>query len=120
MTPARMAAIKYAELVYNGQWFTPLREALDAFFDSTQKHVTGAVKLKLYKGNIITAGKKSIYSLYREDFATFGKDSVYDQSDAAGFITLFGLPLKVAAMRDIAAGVKMEYDSPDYSQFKRD
>jgi argininosuccinate synthase len=113
-------AQRYADLVYNGQWFTPLREALDAFFDSTQKHVTGSVKLKLYKGNVITAGKKSIYTLYREDFATFGKDSVYDQSDAAGFITLFGLPLKVAAMRDIAAGVKMEYDSPDYSQFKRD
>jgi argininosuccinate synthase len=115
-----VAAQRYAELVYNGQWFTPLREALDAFFDSTQQHVTGSVRLKLYKGNVIAAGKKSIYSLYREDFATFGQDSVYDQSDAAGFITLFGLPLKVAAMRDIAAGTKVEYDAPDYSAFKRD
>jgi argininosuccinate synthase len=84
-------AQRYAELIYNGQWFTPLREALDAFFDVTQQHVNGTVRLKLYKGQVIPAGKKSIDSLYREDFATFGKDSVYDQSDAAGFITLFGL-----------------------------
>ncbi len=113
-------AQRYAELVYFGQWFTPLREALDAFFEVTQKHVTGTVRLKLYKGNIITAGKKSIYSLYREDFATFGKDNVYDQSDAAGFITLFGLPLKVAAMRDIATAVQIASEAPDYSSFKRD
>jgi len=113
-------AQRYAELVYNGQWFTPIREAMDAFFEVTQQNVTGQVRLKLYKGNVITAGKKSLYSLYREDFATFGQDSVYDQSDAAGFITLFGLPLKVAAMRDIAAGTNVEYDSPDYSAFKRD
>jgi argininosuccinate synthase len=115
-----VVAQRYAELVYYGQWFSPLREAMDAFFDVTQKHVNGSVRLKLYKGNVITAGKKSIESLYREDFATFGKDSVYDQSDAAGFITLFGLPLKVAAMRDIAAGTKVEFEAPDYSQFKRD
>jgi argininosuccinate synthase len=115
-----VVAQRYAELVYYGQWFSPLREAMDAFFNVTQKHVTGSVRLKLYKGNVITAGKKSVHSLYREDFATFGKDSVYDQSDAAGFITLFGLPLKVEAMRDIAAGTKVEYESPDYSQFKRD
>lgn len=113
-------AQRYAEMVYFGQWFTPLREALDAFFEVTQKHVTGTVRLKLYKGNIITAGKKSIYSLYREDFATFGKDNVYDQSDAAGFITLFGLPLKVAAMRDIATAVQIASEAPDYSSFKRD
>lgn len=113
-------AQRYAELVYYGQWFTPLREALDAFFEITQKHVTGTVRLKLYKGNIITAGKKSVFSLYREDFATFGKDNVYDQSDAAGFITLFGLPLKVAAMRDIATAVQIASDAPDYSSFKRD
>ncbi|MEJ5314504.1 MULTISPECIES: argininosuccinate synthase [Anaerolinea] len=113
-------AQRYAELVYFGQWFTPLREALDAFFEVTQKHVTGTVRLKLYKGNIITAGKKSVYSLYREDFATFGKDNVYDQSDAEGFITLFGLPLKVAAMRDIAAAVQIASEAPDYSSFKRD
>jgi argininosuccinate synthase len=115
-----VVAQRYAELVYNGQWFAPLREAMDAFFDVTQKHVTGSVRLKLFKGSVIPAGKKSVNSLYREDFATFGQDSVYDQSDAAGFITLFGLPLKVAAMRDIANGQKMEYDSPDYSAFKRD
>ncbi|GAP06931.1 MAG TPA: argininosuccinate synthase [Anaerolinea thermolimosa] len=115
-----VVAQRYAELIYNGQWFTPLREALDAFFDVTQQHVNGTVRLKLYKGQVIPAGKKSIDSLYREDFATFGKDSVYDQSDAAGFITLFGLPLKVAAMRDIANGQKVEYDAPDYSTFKRD
>jgi len=113
-------AQRYAELVYFGQWFTPLREALDAFFEVTQKHVTGTVRLKLYKGNIITAGKKSVYSLYREDFATFGKDNVYDQSDAEGFITLFGLPLKVAAMRDITAAVQIASEAPDYSSFKRD
>lgn len=115
-----VVAQRYAELVYNGQWFHPLREAMDAFFESTQQHVSGNVRLKLYKGSIIPAGRKSVESLYREDFATFGKDSVYDQSDAAGFITLFGLPMKVAAMRDIAAGTRMEYDSPDYSAFKRD
>jgi len=115
-----VVAQRYAEVVYNGQWFTPLREAMDAFFDVTQKFVSGSVRLKLYKGNLIPAGRKSVHSLYREDFATFGQDSVYDQSDAAGFITLFGLPLKVAAMRDIVAGTKVEYDSPDYSTFKRD
>lgn len=115
-----VVAQRYAELVYNGQWFTPLREALDAFFDVTQQHVNGSVRVKLYKGQVIPAGRKSVDSLYREDFATFGKDSVYDQSDAAGFITLFGLPLKVAAMRDIANGQKVEYDAPDYSTFKRD
>jgi argininosuccinate synthase len=113
-------AQRYAELVYNGQWFHPLREAMDAFFDLTQKHVTGTVRMKLYKGSVTPAGRKSFHSLYREDFATFGQDSVYDQSDAAGFITLFGLPMKVAAMRDIAAGTKVEYDSPDYTAFKRD
>ena len=115
-----VAAQRYAELVYNGQWFTPLRQALDAFFDVTQQHVTGAVRLKLYKGNIIAAGRASPFSLYREDFATFGKDSVYDQSDAAGFITLFGLPMKVQAMRDILAGSPSNFPKPDYAAFKRD
>lgn len=115
-----IVAQRYAELVYNGQWFTPLREALDAFFEKTQEHVTGKVRLKLYKGNVIPVGRQSQYSLYREDFATFGQDSVYDQSDAAGFITLFGLPMKVAAMRDILNGVPTQIDKPDYSKFKRD
>ncbi len=113
-------ALKYADLVYNGQWYTPLREALDAFIDVTQQTVSGTVKLKLYKGNIIVAGRWSEHSLYREDFATFGKEDVYDQSDAEGFITLFGLPMKVHAMMDIAAKGKTRYREPDYSKFKRD
>ena len=83
--------------MYNGQWFTPLREALDAFVDSTQQTVTGQVKLKLYKGNIINAGATSPYSLYSEEIATFGKEFVYDQKNAHGFITLFGLPIAVQA-----------------------
>ncbi len=90
-------AITFAELVYNGQWFTPLREALTAFFTSTQQNVTGSVKLKLYKGNIIKAGVTSDYALYSEQLATFGEDSVYDQTDAKGFINLYGLPIKVQA-----------------------
>ena len=90
-------SITFAELVYNGQWFTPLREALSAFVDKTQETVTGKVKLKLYKGNIIKAGVWSDYSLYSEEIATFG-ESDYDQTDATGFINLFGLPIKVQAM----------------------
>ena len=92
-------AITYAELVYNGQWFTPLREALAAFVDKTQETVTGKVRLKLYKGNMINAGVWSKYSLYSEEIATFG-ESDYDQTDATGFINLFGLPIKVQAMVD--------------------
>ncbi|MBO4265316.1 MAG: argininosuccinate synthase [Clostridia bacterium] len=92
-------SITFAELVYNGQWFTPLREALSAFVDSTQKNVTGWVKLKLYKGNIIKAGVDSKYSLYSEDIATFG-ESDYDQTDSRGFINLYGLPIKVSALVD--------------------
>ncbi|MBR3838120.1 MAG: argininosuccinate synthase [Clostridia bacterium] len=95
-----LIAAKYADLVYFGQWFTPLREALDAFVDSTQQTVTGTVKLKLYKGNMINAGVKSPYSLYDEEIATFAEDEVYNQADADGFINLFGLPLKVKAMLD--------------------
>ncbi len=91
-------AIKMAELVYDGNWYTPLRKALSAFVESTQETVTGTVKLKLYKGNCIVAGSKSEYSLYSEDFATFDRDEVYDHKDAEGFINLFGLPLKVRAM----------------------
>ena len=89
--------LKFAELVYYGQWFTPLREALSAFVDSTQQTVTGAVKLKLYKGNIIDAGVTSPYSLYDPEIATFDEDEVYNQADANGFINLFGLPIKVYA-----------------------
>lgn len=115
-----MLAPKYAELVYNGAWFTPLREALDAFVESTQKHVTGTVRLKLYKGNCIIAGRKSPYSLYREELATFGEEDVYDQIDAKGFINLFGLPIKVRALVEMDWGRKPGYSEPDYSKFKRD
>ena len=89
-------SITFGELVYNGQWFTPLREALSAFVDKTQEKVTGTVKLKLYKGNIIPAGMTSPYSLYSENLVTFG-ESDYDQAQAAGFINLWGLPTKVQA-----------------------
>ena len=90
-------ANKLAQVVYEGKWFTPLREAIQAFVTSTQEYVTGEVKFKLYKGNIIPAGTTSPYSLYSEDLATFGEDSVYDQADSAGFIHLFGLPITVQA-----------------------
>ena len=90
-------SITFAELVYNGQWYTPLREALSAFVDKTQENVTGKVRIKLYKGNMIKAGAWSDYSLYSEEIATFGEDNVYNQADSAGFINLFGLPIKVQA-----------------------
>ena len=93
-------AIDFADLVYNGQWFTPVREALSAFVTKTQETVTGDVKLKLYKGNIINAGVTSPYTLYDEEVATFDEDHVYNQADSAGFINLFGLPVKVKAMLD--------------------
>lgn len=92
------AALTFADLVYNGQWFTPLREALSAFVSKTQQTVTGDVKLKLYKGNIINAGIRSPYTLYSEAFASFGEDDVYHHNDAEGFINLYGLPIKVNAM----------------------
>lgn len=114
-----MVALKYAELIYDGKWFSPLRESLEAFVDATQGPVTGEVKLKLYKGSIIPVGRKSKFSLYREDFATFGQEDVYDQMDAEGFIHLFGLPLKVRALNGLpVSGIKMQ--KPDYSRFKRD
>ena len=94
-----LVANRFAELVYFGQWFTPLREALAAFVTETQKTVTGDVKLKLYKGNIINAGVTSPFSLYSEEIATFG-ESDYNQADAQGFINLFGLPITVQAMVD--------------------
>lgn len=93
----QMVAGRYAELVYNGQWFTPLKKAIDAFVDETQRRVTGSVKLKLYKGTVQTVGRKSPYSLYQEQLATFEADQIYNQKDAEGFINLFGLPLKVQA-----------------------
>lgn len=94
-----IVAQKYAQLVYDGLWFTPVREAIAAFVDSTQKDVTGTVKIKLYKGSAIPVASKSPYSLYSEEFATFSKDEVYDQSDAEGFINLFSLPLKIRAIQ---------------------
>lgn len=98
MSYKQMVGIKYSELVYDGMWFSPLREALAAFVDETQKTVTGTVRLKLYKGNIISAGAKSTYSLYSQEYVTFGADEVYNQADASGFINLFGLPLTVRAL----------------------
>lgn len=89
---------KFAELAYSGEWFTPMMEALSAFVDSTQKNVTGVVKVKLYKGNVIAAGSKSIYSLYNESLASFTTGELYSHKDAEGFINLFGLPLKVNAL----------------------
>ncbi|MEE0777199.1 MAG: argininosuccinate synthase, partial [Bacillota bacterium] len=91
-------ANKFADVVYEGKWFTPLREALQAFVESTQEYVTGEVKFKLYKGNIIKAGTTSPYSLYSESLASFTTGDLYDHHDAEGFINLFGLPLKVRAM----------------------
>ena len=96
----QQVAGKFSELVYFGQWYTPLREALSAFVDTTQETVTGEVKLKLYKGNMILAGITSPYSLYDEEVATFGEDEVYDQMDSQGFINLFGRPIKVQALKE--------------------
>ena len=90
-------SITFGELLYNGQWYTPLREALSAFVSKTQEHVTGKVKIKLYKGNMIKAGAWSDWSLYSEEIATFGEDNVYDQKDSKGFINLWGLPISVQA-----------------------
>ena len=94
----QMVSVRFSELVYDGMWFSPLMEALMAFVDETQKTVTGTVRLKLYKGNIISAGAKSKYSLYSQEYVTFGEDEVYNQADATGFINLLGLPLKVRAL----------------------
>jgi len=101
-----MVAARYAELVYDGMWFAPLREALDAFVDSTQRRVSGTVKMKLYKGNCTPAGAKSPYSLYDQELSTFGREEVYNQRDAEGFINLFGLPLKVRALMEEKAGLR--------------
>jgi len=99
-------AARYAELVYDGVWYGPLREALDAFVDKTQRTVTGTVRMKLYKGNCTSAGRKSPYSLYSEELATFSQDEIYSQKDAEGFINLFGLPLKVRALMERKAGLR--------------
>ncbi|MDP2953342.1 MAG: argininosuccinate synthase, partial [Chloroflexota bacterium] len=104
-----LVAQRNAELVYYGQWFTPLRESLDCFVDQTQERVTGTVRLKLYKGNLIVAGRQSPYSLYSQAFASFEQEEVYNQKDAQGFINLFGLPITVRALLDIEREGKSSY-----------
>jgi argininosuccinate synthase len=116
----QMVGLRYAELVYDGKWFSQLREALDAFIDKTQHSMTGEVRLDLYKGNVIVTGRRSPYSLYREDYASFGQMDVYNQTHAEGFITLWGLPEKVDALISIDGTGRSRYQSPDYTQFKRD
>ncbi len=111
-------ALEDADLVYNGRWFTPLRQHLDRFVQSTQTNMTGDVRIKLFKGQAIVVGRRSPYSLYREDFATFGQEDVYDQRDAKGFINLYGLPLKVEAL--VSEDGQRRYREPNYDTFKRD
>ncbi len=107
-----LVASKFSQLVYDGLWYTPLREAISAFVDSTQELVTGTVRIKLYKGNAIPSGTKSENSLYSEEFATFGKDEVYSQSDAEGFINLFSLPLKIRAIqKELREGAPSEKET---------
>lgn len=113
-------ALRYAELVYDGKWFASLRESIDGFVTVTQRNVSGLVRIRLYKGNIIILGRKSPYSLYREDYASFGQMDIYDQQDAKGFINLWGLPLKVEALLNIEGTGKSRFRAPDYSIFKRD
>lgn len=113
-------SLKYAEMVYFGLWYHHLREALQAFITTTQRPVTGWVRLSLYKGSVSVLGRYSTNSLYREDFATFGQEDVYDQKDALGFINLFGLPMKVRAMIEDSNQAKRQLPSPDYAKFKRD
>ncbi len=110
MSFKNQVALKYAQLVYDGQWFTPLHDALDAFVDSTQEIVTGVVKMKLYKGNAIPVASKSKYSLFNESFATFGEDDVYNQSDAEGFINLFSLPMKIRAINCKEGNIPNKYE----------
>jgi argininosuccinate synthase len=97
-----LIAQRYAELVYNGMWFTPLREAFDAFVEELAKTITGSVRVKLYKGGCFVVGRTSPFSLYSEGLATFGQDDIYDQADATGFINLFGLPLTVTGLQAVA------------------
>ena len=110
MENKKKLASQLAQTVYEGKWFTPLREAIQAFVESTQQFVTGEVKMKLYKGNIIKNGTTSPYSLYNESLASFTTGDLYDHHDAEGFITLFGLPLKVRAMK-LQEVAKSNFDS---------
>lgn len=109
----KSVALKYADLVYDGLWFTPLKDALDAFVDSTQEAVTGTVKVTLYKGNCNSVASKSIYSLFNEEYVTFGEDDVYNQYDAEGFINLFTLPLKIRSIMKAENDKKMNKDGND-------
>lgn len=109
----KVIAQKYSELVYDGQWFTPLKAALDAFIDATQSQVTGEVVLKLYKGSCTAISSQSPYSLYNEAFVTFGEDDVYNQMDAEGFINLFTLPTKIKAIMNMNMGLSMDDSSSD-------
>ncbi len=114
-----IVASKFSQLIYDGLWYTPLREAISAFVDSTQELVTGTVRMKLYKGNAIPSGTKSANSLYSEEFATFGKDEVYSQSDAEGFINLFSLPLKIRAIqKEIKEGIPSEKEALERKVYK--
>jgi argininosuccinate synthase len=115
-----LLGLRYAELVYYGKWFTPLREAMQRFIDETQKTLTGWVRLKLYKGNVTVLARHSPFSLYREDLATFGQDDVYDQSEAEGFINLFGLQMKVRAMMEMSEGTEQTLEAPDLARIIRD
>ena len=112
--------LRFSELVYYGKWYHALRESLQAFINETQRPVTGQVRLSLYKGNVRVTGRYGSNSLYREDLATFGQEDVYDQKDAAGFINLFGLQMKVNAMMEMSGDVPKSNPAPDYSKFKRD
>jgi argininosuccinate synthase len=113
-------ALDYAELIYYGKWFTTLREALQSFIAETQKTVTGWVRVRMYKGNVTVTGRASSESLYREDFATFGQDEVYNQRDAEGFINLFGLPMKVRAMREQTESGRTRYAATEPVEVQRD
>jgi argininosuccinate synthase len=107
MAYKNLIAQKYAQMVYDGQWFTPLKEALDAFVDATQISMNGTVKMELYKGNALPIATKSDHSLFNEEFATFGEDEVYDQHDAEGFITLFSLPSRIRAIQETKRKVRL-------------
>lgn len=116
----QIISLRYAELVYDGKWFSMLREALDGFVATTQRSMTGVVRLALYKGNVAVTGRQSPFSLYREDYASFGQMDVYNQQHAEGFITLWGLPQKVEALIAIDGTGASRYRQPDYYKFKRD
>lgn len=116
----QIISLRYAELVYDGKWFSMLREALDGFVATTQRSMTGVVRLALYKGNVAVTGRQSPFSLYREDYASFGQMDVYNQQHAEGFITLWGLPQKVEALIAIDGTGSSRYRQPDYYKFKRD